>query len=372
MSRNGKVVVAMSGGVDSSVAAALLREQGFDPVGVLMRNGIEDAAPGRGAGDGGACRTNAKTCCSASDAADARRVADRLGIPFYVLDFEREFGSIIDHFVAEYNRGRTPNPCVMCNQRLKFGKLFAYAEAVGAEFVATGHYARMDRSGPEPALHRGLDDSKDQSYALFGVRRRFLPRMLLPVGGFRKPEIRARAAEMGLAVADKPDSQDICFVPSNNYVDLLRARSPETVRPGEVVDTAGRVVGRHEGFQTVTVGQRKGLRIALGKPVYVVRTDPATNRIVVGERADLLCRSATVSKVNWLVDPPAVGSPLPVTAQVRYNHDGGPATLSVSAEGPETVELAFDPPVAAVTPGQAAVFYDGDRVLGGGWIDRAG
>jgi tRNA-specific 2-thiouridylase len=359
MSRNGKVVVAMSGGVDSSVAAALLRDEGYECVGVLMRNGIEPA-------EGPGC--NARTCCSASDAADARRVADRLGIRFYVLDFEREFDAIINHFVAEYNRGRTPNPCVMCNQHLKFGKLFGYAQAVGAGFVATGHYARMDRTGPEPALLRGRDADKDQSYALFGVRRPLLERMLLPVGGYRKPEIRELARSLGLAVADKPDSQEICFVPSNNYMDVLRERTPDKVAPGEIRDVAGNVVGRHEGFQTATVGQRKGLRLALGRPVYVTSVDPATNTIVVGGREDLLADRVRVDRVNWLIDVPA--GPVPVTAQIRYNHDGAAATLH--PVGGDGAELHFDPPVSAVAPGQAAVFYSGDRVLGGGWIDSAG
>jgi len=357
MSRNGKAVVAMSGGVDSSVAAALLREQGYDCVGVLMRNGIEASGP----------NCNTRTCCGASDAEDARRVADKLGIPFYVLDFEKEFGAIIDYFVGEYNRGRTPNPCVMCNQHLKFGKLFRYAEAVDAEFVATGHYAQVERlADGEVALRRGADRSKDQSYALFGVRRRLLGRMLLPIGDRCKPDIRAIARTLGLLTADKPDSQEICFVPSNNYVDLLKARSPQTLRPGDVLDTQGNRVGGHEGFQTVTIGQRKGLRIALGKPVYVVRTDPAANTITVGDREELLSRGCSVSRVNWLVDPPS--GPREISAQIRYNHDGTPARL-VPGSNEESVELEFEPATPAVTPGQAAVFYDGDRVLGGGWID---
>lgn len=373
MSRNGKVVVAMSGGVDSSVAAALLREGGYDCVGVLMRNGIEPPAPTApadpGSGEGPAC--TARTCCSAADAVDARRVAARLGIPFYVVDFEREFESVIRYFTTEYHRGRTPNPCVMCNQHLKFGKLFAYADAVGAEFVATGHYARLDRTGPTPSLRRGVDAGKDQSYALFGVRRELLARMLLPVGGYHKPAIRELARTQGLVTADKPDSQEICFVPDDDYVGLLRRRDPQRVAPGDVLDMGGKVVGRHAGYQTVTVGQRKGLRIALGRPVFVVRTDPAANTITVGDRADLACGEAVVKRVNWLADVPSEAqSPhgFAATVQVRYNHDG--AASRVRTEGRDTdVRVRFDPPEHAVTPGQAAVIYDGDRVIGGGWIE---
>jgi tRNA-specific 2-thiouridylase len=352
MSRNGRVVVAMSGGVDSSVAAALLRDAGYECTGVLMRNGIEPVPGG-----------NERTCCSTSDAEDARRVAARLGIRFYVLDFAREFEGIINYFVGEYNRGRTPNPCVMCNQHLKFGKLFAYADGIDAEFVATGHYARMAAG----ALLRGVDRSKDQSYALFGVRRELLSRMLLPVGSYCKSEIRETARTLGLSTADKPDSQEICFVPDNDYAGVIRERTPEAVRPGDVIDSAGNVVGRHEGFQTVTIGQRKGLRIALGKPAYVTRIDPAANTVTLGDRNELLARRCTVERVNWLVDPP--GAAFPAVVQIRYNHDGTPGTVRVASTG--RAEVEFDPPASSVTPGQAAVFYDGDRVLGGGWIERA-
>jgi tRNA-specific 2-thiouridylase len=369
MSRNGRVVVAMSGGVDSSVAAALLRDSGYECTGVLMRNGVEPLAGG-----------NQRTCCSVADALDARRVADRLGIRFYVLDFAREFEAIINYFVAEYNRGRTPNPCVMCNQHLKFGRLFAYADAMDAEFVATGHYARLEpspsapdegnaRARPvEPALLRGVDRSKDQSYALFGVRRELLKRMLLPVGGLRKARVRELARGLGLVTADKPDSQEICFVPDDDYARVIRERTPAAIAAGDVLDSAGKVVGRHQGYQTVTIGQRKGLGIALGRPAYVVRTDPATNTVVLGERDDLSAAGCAVERVNWLIDPP--GGPLPATVQIRYNHHGTPGTIRPGPT-PDRVEVDFDPPASAVSPGQAAVFYDGDRVLGGGWIARA-
>lgn len=347
-----RVVLAMSGGVDSSVAAWLLRREGHEVVGLFMRHGQAEAA-GRG-------------CCSAADAADARRVADALGIPFYALDFEDPFGRIVDYFVDEYAAGRTPNPCVACNTWLKFGKLFEYADGAGADYVATGHYARVqaDEAGL-PSLWRGLDEAKDQSYALFGVERRRLGRMLLPVGAHRKEEVRRIAAALGLRVADKPDSQEICFVPGQDHARLVRERRPGLVTSGEIVTTDGRVVGRHEGFERFTVGQRKGLGVALGERRFVVRIEPQTRRVVLGTREELARTELTAAAANWLVDEPRV--PLRCQVQIRYRSRAAPATVRPLAGRRFRVE--FDGPCYGIAPGQAAVCYDGARVLGGGWIE---
>jgi tRNA-specific 2-thiouridylase len=509
MSRNGKVIVAMSGGVDSSVAACLLREQGYERVGVFMRVGVggeatertgingsrEEGSRDQGiegsrdqrrnpAGQAGVAaplpphhvatlspdtaspRRLKHGCCSVADALDARAVAARLGIPFYVLNFQADFERIIDYFVDEYARARTPNPCVLCNIQLKFGKLLRYADLLDAEFVATGHYARIVRAtsperergvertprvdepseaspvacapgsyaghGRAPAraatpvarapgscagyaraearaaipvagapgsyLARSLNRTKDQSYVLFGIRREDLPRCLFPVGEIAdKAEVRRIAATLGLRVHDKPDSQEICFVPGGDYKELVRSRRPETQRPGEVRDAAGHVLGTHGGIAGYTVGQRRGLGIAAGRPIYVTRLDVLNNTVTVGPREDLLSTGLIAEGVNWLVDPPrACGQATPeeprpaepwrhASIKIRHMHSAamgairvvggpGPGTPFPSREGSgegATVEARFDDPQSAVTPGQAAVFYDGEIVLGGGWIVRA-
>src|SRR3954468_9671335 len=306
-----KVVVAMSGGVDSSVAAALLLREGYDVLGVFMRLGSPKGVGGQAAHGAAAesCETdgggkNKQGCCSVLDADDARRVAGMLDIPFYVLNFEEDFGRVIDYFVDEYNRGRTPNPCVRCNDWLKFGKLAKYAEAVGAEYVASGHYARI---GPDPitgqkSLLRGLDHKKDQSYVLFGMTKATMEHTLLPIGNYEKHEVRKLAEEMKLPVFNKPDSQEICFVPNQDYAGLVKRRSPETFRAGELVTDDGTVVGRHEGHQHFTIGQRKGVGVAFGRPIYVVDIDPAENRVVLGEKEALMKRSLVAHQVNLLSD----------------------------------------------------------------------
>jgi tRNA-specific 2-thiouridylase len=310
-------------------------------------------------------------CCTAADADDARRVAERLGIPFYALDLSDDFGRVMDYFATEYARGRTPNPCVQCNNWIKFGKLFDYADAVGAACVATGHYARVEPRGGEPALLRGIDPSKDQSYALAGIRRAMLTRMLLPVGSHEKASIRAMAAAIGLRVADKKDSQEICFVTQGRYDEFVKRRlAPDTDRSGDLVTTSGEVVGRHDGIEGFTVGQRKGLGVALGKPAFVVKIEPDTRRVVLGERDELLCDRLTAAGVNWLVDPPPAGTPLRCWAQVRYNSQASEATATVAPDG--GLVVAFDEPATSVTPGQAVVLYelgDPDRALAAGWID---
>ncbi|MCS6850810.1 MAG: tRNA 2-thiouridine(34) synthase MnmA [Gemmataceae bacterium] len=351
-----RVVLAMSGGVDSSVAAWLLKEQGHEVIGLFMRTGVQ----------GGDDRPDHKKgCCSAIDAGDARRVADQLDIPFYALDFEREFERIIDYFADEYLAGRTPNPCAVCNTWLKFGKLWSYGRQLEADFIATGHYARRVDHAGQVELHQAADPAKDQSYFLFGLRRSVLPRVLFPVGGFHKDEVRALARRVGLPVSDKPDSVEICFVPDGDHAALVRQRRPERVTAGTIVDRAGRVLAEHDGIEQFTVGQRKGLGFAAGQRRYVLRILPAERQVVVGERADLLARQLTASQVNWLSEAPP--GPIRCSVKIRYRHAAAPATVvPTSATG---VCVEFDEPQSAITPGQAAVFYEGPRLLGGGWID---
>ena len=376
-----RVVLAMSGGVDSSVAAHLLLEAGHDVVGVFMRHGEESASvyqnvDGQNAdacrvGDGklpvlagGARADHKQGCCTASDAADARRVAARMDIPFYALDLQADFKRIVDYFVDDYLSGRTPNPCVRCNQWIKFGRLFDYADSVDAEFVATGHYARMI----DGALHRGLDSKKDQSYALFGIRRDRLSRMMLPVGGFEKPQIREIAESLDLGVAGKKDSQEICFVTQGHHSDFVRARQPKrsATTPGNFVSTDGTVLGQHRGYEAFTIGQRKGLGIALGEPHFVIRIDPESSDVVLGKKESLAREGLLAGEANWLVDPSSV--PSQVSVQIRYNSTPQPAKLMLDAGNPDQFEVTFDEPQDAVAPGQAAVVYDDSRVLGGGWI----
>lgn len=371
-----RVVLAMSGGVDSSVAAHLLTEQGHDVIGVFMRHG-EEAVEACSV-DGSQANSpllpllnkradHKQGCCSASDAEDGRRVADRLGIPFYALNLQAEFRQIIDYFVDEYTRGRTPNPCVMCNNWIKFGKLFDYADSVGAEFVATGHYAQLDNNSADnsPRLTRGVDSSKDQSYVLFGVERRLLSRMLLPVGGFNKSRIREIAGTLGLNVAEKKDSQEICFVTSGKHDEFVRDRRMETNTAGEIVTTDGQVVGEHPGIEGFTIGQRKGLGVALGEPYFVTRIDPSLNQVTIGQRNELARRELTAADTNWLVDIEP-GS-FRCLAQIRYNAPAIPATAEILSDF--RLRITFDEAPFGIAPGQAVVCYDDDRVLGGGWIE---
>jgi tRNA-specific 2-thiouridylase len=349
----------MSGGVDSSVSAHLLKQQGHEVIGLFMRTGTHtDEHDTR--------REGKKGCCSAIDASDARRVADRLDIPFYALDFENEFDRIIDYFADEYLTGRTPNPCVVCNSWLKFGRLWQYGKQFDADFIATGHYARAENG----ELHRAVDPDKDQSYVLYGIKRDVVRRLMFPLGGMHKSEVRAIAREIGLGVvADKPDSVEICFVPDNDHARLVRERRPEAVTAGNFVDSAGNVLGEHDGIERFTVGQRKGLGIATGQRRFVLQIVPATNEVVLGDRDELLATGLVATGVNWLIDPPT--NPLACEVKIRYRHAGVPATVQVPVEGGESAVVCFAEPVAAVAPGQAAVFYSGTRVLGGGWIDHA-
>ena len=356
MSPSERVLVAMSGGVDSSVAAALLVEQGYDVVGATMKLFCHDGdLPDR-------------PCCSLDSVNDARRVCDRLGVPHYVLNLESAFGhDVVDDFVSEYARGRTPIPCVRCNTFTKFRDLVRHADAVDARYVATGHYARL----VDGALHRGRDHAKDQAFFLWGIDRRVVSRMLLPVGDLTNAETRERARALGLdVVADKVESQDICFVPDGDHAKVvareLGADTP-ALAAGPIVTTEGRVVGEHQGYARFTVGQRRGLPGGFREPIFVVAIRPADRAVVVGPREALLGRGLVAREVNWLADARGVGARLGV--QVRHRAPAVDAEL-LRVDGDE-VELALDAPVSAITPGQSVVFYDGDLVLGGGIIERA-
>ncbi|MHC5110835.1 MAG: tRNA 2-thiouridine(34) synthase MnmA [Planctomycetota bacterium] len=361
-----KVVVAMSGGVDSSVAACLLQEQGYEVMGLFMRTGVDAPEEVESCSTESSGRER-RGCCSASDAADARYVAGKLGVPFYALNFERDFDSLIDYFADEYAMGRTPNPCVVCNDRLKFGKIVDYADAVGARYIATGHYARTGSRGHHKTLMRGVDRGKDQSYVLFGIDQAILDRVLFPVGELEKSEVRELAGRYDLPNRDKPDSVEICFAPDNDYARVVRERRPDAFQPGNVVDASGEVVGEHQGLGHYTIGQRRGLGIAAGKPIYVTQINVATNTVTVGDNGHLLEDRLVASKVNYLLRMP--GTSFRAEVKIRYLHEPSPATV-FPLEG-ERVRVVFDEPQRAITPGQATVFYDGDTVIGGGWIDGA-
>ncbi|MGE3808065.1 MAG: tRNA 2-thiouridine(34) synthase MnmA, partial [Gemmataceae bacterium] len=354
-----RVVLAMSGGVDSSVAAYLLKQAGHEVIGLFMRTGVHQPEPV-------SCSTDShkKGCCSALDAGDARRVADLLDMPFYALDFEGEFERIIDYFADEYLAGRTPNPCVVCNNWLKFGKLWSYGKQLDADFVATGHYAQIIENKARFEMHRGIDAGKDQSYVLFGLRRSLLEHILFPIGNRHKDEIRDLARKVGLGVHDKPDSVEICFVPDGDHGRVIRERRPGQARAGHIVDTTGNILAPHEGIENFTIGQRKGLGFAAGRRRYVLDIVPATGAVVVGDKEELLSDRLQGTDVNWLIDPP--GGPLRCQAKIRYKHPAAAATVTPLES--KRVAVQFDEPQTAITPGQAVVFYDQTRVLGGAWI----
>jgi tRNA-specific 2-thiouridylase len=348
----------MSGGVDSSVAAALLAEAGHDVIGLSMQ--LYDQSGGE-AGYG--------SCCSLDDLHDAGRVARRLGIPHYIVNFEREFQrTVVSNFVGEYVAGRTPIPCAHCNSDLKFATLLDRSMAYGAELVATGHYARIgiDPETGRHVLSRGLDASKDQSYFLFSLTQQQLSRASFPVGHLSKDEVRDIARRLGLSVAEKPDSQEICFVPDGDYAAFIEKKTGDLDGGGAIVNQSGAVLGRHPGVHRFTVGQRKGLGIAAAEPLYVLELRPTEKTVVVGRRAELERASLTASQVNWIAGAPPV-APLRVTAQIRHRHQ--PATATVRAIDHSRASVEFDNPVIAITPGQAVVFYMDDLVIGGGWIE---
>lgn len=353
----------MSGGVDSSVAACLLVEQGYEVVGLFMRTGVTPPPERACSGPDAASQRTRQGCCSASDAADARFVAGKLDVPFYALNFAADFDSLIDYFADEYARGRTPNPCVVCNNQIKFGKIVEYADAIGAKYIATGHYARIGDLAGRPTLMRAVDRKKDQSYVLFGLERELLARLLFPIGDMEKTQVRELAARYELPNRDKPDSVEICFAPNRDYARVVRQRRPDAFRPGKVLDTAGRVIGRHRGIGHYTIGQRRGLGIAATRPIYVSLLDPDANTVTMGNDADLLGRSLVANRTSYLLDR---SSPFPADVQIRYLHRAAPATVHPLDGG--CVRIVFDTPQRAITPGQPVVFYDGDTVIGGGWI----
>lgn len=360
MAENGRirVVVGMSGGVDSSATAALLLEQGYEVIGITLKLWPQD------------CVSRAEDkCCGPQAVSDARAVCDRLGIPYYLIDESAEFQQhVIRYFAEEYKAGRTPNPCVMCNQQLKFGRLLERATRLGARYIATGHYARLERT-PEgrTLLLRGRDPRKDQSYFLFSLRQDQLARAMFPLGDRTKSDAREVARHCRLKTAEKVESQEICFVPDNDYGRFLRqARLVEPHR-GEIVDLQGRVLGYHEGIEFFTIGQRRGLRVAAGRPLYVVDLDPERNRVIVGDAAALVADTFVMERCNWIAFD-QLTEPIEVTVKIRYNHPGTPARVEPLQDGRARVHLYT--PQRAITPGQAAVCYQGDLVVGGGWICR--
>jgi tRNA-specific 2-thiouridylase len=348
----------MSGGVDSSATAALLLEQGFDVVGVTLKLWPQD------------CVSRAEDkCCGPQAVMDARAVCAQLGIPYYLVDESAEFQQrVIGYFAEEYKAGRTPNPCVMCNQHLKFGTLLRRADQLGAEFIATGHFARLERTpAGRTLLRKGLDPRKDQSYFLFSLRQSQLARALFPLGEKTKADTREVARTCQLRTADKEESMEICFVPDNDYGRFLEQAHLAERHAGEIVDTTGRVLGTHHGIEFFTVGQRKGLGLAAGHPLYVVALEPETNRVIVGLDSDLNQSEFTVTNCNWIPWDELPG-PVRCTAKIRYGHPGAAVEVTPGLHG--TARVRLDSPARAVTPGQACVFYQDDLVLGGGWIGR--
>ena len=350
-----RAMIAMSGGVDSSVAAYLMVQAGYDCLGMTMRlYNNEDIGK------------TEKTCCSLDDVEDARSVAFRLGIPFRVFNFTEEFRScVIDRFVNAYECGETPNPCIDCNKYLKFGKIFQRMDELGYDYVVTGHYARIEQDGDRFLLKKGLDDSKDQSYVLYGLTQAQLARTVFPLGGMTKAETRRSAEEQGFLNARKHDSQDICFVPDGDYAAFLERYTGKSYPAGEFVDTQGKVLGRHKGIVRYTIGQRKGLGLALPCPMYVKDKDMAGNRVILSKNEELFSRELDAKGFNWsALDCPS--GTIRASAKIRYKHTEQPA--SVTPTGPDTVHIVFDEPQRAICRGQAVVLYDGDTVLGGGTI----
>lgn len=351
-----RVVVAMSGGVDSSLAAALLVEQGYEVVGIMLRLWAEDDTSG----------TAGNRCCTPDAQALARYVAHLLEIPFYVLDVQTPFKTqVVDFFVQEYSSGVTPNPCLQCNRHIRFGHLLRHALALGAGYLATGHYARVRQVNGRYQLLKGVDERKDQSYVLHVLTQQELAHALFPVGSYTKAEVREMARARGLPVADRPESQDLCFLADGDYRRFLARHAPEALRPGPIVDTVGRRLGQHQGLPLYTIGQRKGLGLSGPEPLYVVATDLATNTLIVGGRAELGRERFRVQRVNW-ISGEAPTAPLRCTVKIRYKASEVPAMVTPLEGG--YAEVITDEPLYGVTPGQAAVFYDGEVVLGGGMI----
>jgi tRNA-specific 2-thiouridylase len=354
-----RVVVAMSGGVDSSVAAALMVEQGYDVIGIMMRLWAEDGENASGY----------NRCCTPDQMDDARKVADSLGIPFYVLDTREVFkGAIVEFFVEQYSRGVTPNPCLECNRHIRFEWLLNHALALEADYLATGHYARIRQNGDAYQLLKGLDEAKDQSYVLSVMGQAQLSKVLFPVGEYTKPHVRELAARFGLSVASKGDSQDLCFLADGDYRRFLRERSPQSAAPGPIMTRAGQVLGQHTGLPDYTIGQRKGLGFAFAEPLYVIAMDVARNALIVGTGAELGDAQLTANRVNWVSGRPPAG---PIRAEVKIRYKARPALATVTPLPEARVAIQFDEALRDITPGQGAVFYDGEVCLGGGIIERS-
>lgn len=353
-----KVVVGMSGGVDSSVAAWLLQQEGYEVIGVTMQI-WQDEPQVQMEENGG--------CCGLTAVEDARRVAQKLGIPYYVMNFKKDFQeNVIDYFMDEYLHGRTPNPCIACNRYVKWESLLRRSMEIGADYIATGHYARIERlSNGRYALGTSATAAKDQTYALYNLTQSQLSRTLMPVGAYTKEQIRAFASELELPVAHKPDSQEICFVPDKDYARFIEEHAGVKIPEGNYVFADGTVVGRHKGITHYTIGQRKGLGIALGRPVVVTGIRPDTNEVVLGETTDVFSKTLRANRLNFM-SIPEIDKEARFLAKIRYNHAGAMCTVRMTGE--DEVECIFDEPVRAVTPGQAVVFYDGDYVAGGGTI----
>ena len=353
-----RIVVAMSGGVDSSTAAALMVEQGYEVIGITLQLYNHGQAVGR-----------ANSCCAGQDIHDARRVADKLGIPHYVLDYESRFKEqVIEDFAASYLAGETPIPCIRCNQTVKFHDLLGRARELGAEALITGHYVRRVDGTQGPELHRARDDAKDQSYFLFATTPEQLEFLRFPLGGMDKAETRDHAERFQLPVADKPESQDICFVPNGSYTGIIEKLHPGAADPGDIVDLDGMVIGSHQGIIHFTVGQRRGLGIAGPEPLYVIRVDPETRRVVAGPKAVLMKTRFQVGEINWLGDGQSPETGLAMAVKVRSTTEPVAASIESLIDGEAVIVMAEPQP--GIAPGQACVFYDGDRVLGGGWIKR--
>ena len=353
-----KVVVGMSGGVDSSVAAYLLKEQGYDVIGVTMQIWQDEDRTIQEENGG---------CCGLSAVDDARRVASELEIPYYVMNFKKEFKrDVIDYFIEEYRQGRTPNPCIACNRYVKWESLLKRSMEIGADYIATGHYARIVKlENGRYTLMRSATIAKDQTYALYNLTQEQLSHTLMPVGEYSKEEVRKIAEKINLQVANKPDSQDICFVPDGDYAGFIEESTGEKIQPGNFVDMEGNILGQHKGIIHYTVGQRKGLGLALGKPVFVIEIRPETNEVVIGDREDSLSYTVRANQVNFMSVENIEGE-IRVFAKIRYNHKG--AWCTVKKTGADEILCTFDEPQRAITPGQAVVLYDGDYVLGGGTI----